>query len=45
MIFKHLVNRMIKKYENVKLDEHILFHDQSPNGFTLRLKKVNEEIE
>lgn len=45
MIFKHLVNRMIKKYENVKLDEHILFHDQNPNGFTLRLKKVNEEIE
>ena len=43
IIFKHLVNRMIKKYEHVKFDDHILFHDQNPNGFTLRLKKVNEE--
>ena len=29
----------------MKFDEHILFHDHNPNGFTLRLKKVSEEIE
>jgi hypothetical protein len=39
------VNRMIKKYEEVKFNDHVLFQDQNPCGFTLRLKKVNEEIE
>lgn len=45
MIFKHLVNRMIKKYEGVKFNDHVLFQDKNPCGFTLRLQKVNEEIE
>jgi hypothetical protein len=35
---------MIKKYEDVKFDENSLFESQYLNGFTLRLKKVNEEI-
>jgi len=33
---------MIKKYEQVKFDSQVLFHEQKPNGYTLRLKKVNE---
>lgn len=36
---------MIKKYQDIKFEDHILFHDHKPNGFTLRLKKVNEEIQ